>query len=112
MPFDVQPVTFAGGFAFPEGPSFDRAVNLFLVNYEAGTILRVTPGGEVSTFVTTGNNPNGSKFHANGHLYVCEAGRKEILDIAPDGSIRSVANSWEGHEFQGPNDMIFDAAGG
>ncbi len=112
MRLDVQPVIVAGGFSFPEGPSFDAAGDLYLVNIHAGTVSRMTPQGVVSTFVTTGGGPNGSKFHANGPLYVCEAGRREILAIAPDGTMRSVADNCAGQRFAGPNDMIFDATGG
>lgn len=135
MQFDVQPVTFAVGLDFPEGPAFDRVGNLFVVNIKGGTVSRITPDGRVSTFVTTYDDgafsvgsqataldrasrrqqllgPNGAKFHANGDLYVCEAGRKEILAIAPDGTIRSVADSCDGQRFRGPNDMVFDAEGG
>jgi gluconolactonase len=134
MPFDVRPITFAVGLDFPEGPAFDRAGNLFVVNIRAGTVSRIAPDGRVHAFATTGDDsdvadpvqaarrqalrrqyllgPNGARFHANGDLYVCEAGRREILAIAPDGMIRSIVDSYDGQRFRGPNDMIFDGGGG
>lgn len=42
---------FAKGFKFPEGPVFDRQGNLFIVDIETGDISRISPDGEVKTFI-------------------------------------------------------------
>ena len=49
---------FAAGLKFPEGPAFDRWGNLFAVNIDTADISRISPDGEVETFVNTGGVPN------------------------------------------------------
>lgn len=101
---------FATGFKFPEGPALDRNGNLFAVNVDSGDISKISPEGEVKTFVNTGGAPNGAKFHANGDLYVADR-QKGIIAISPDGKIRVIVDHYQGKKFYGPNDLIFDSKG-
>jgi gluconolactonase len=106
------PSRYASGFEFVEGPAFDREGNLFVVNLKGGYISRITPRKKVSEFVNTGGGPNGAKFHANGHLFVCDCKLKMVLDIAPDGTAVDAISGWEKSLIQGPNDMVFTEDGG
>ncbi len=101
---------FATGLKFPEGPAFDRDGNLFLVNVDTGDISKISPEGQVRTFVNTGGVPNGAKFHANGDLYVADR-NKGIIVISPRGDLRIVIDSYQGKKFNGPNDLAFDSIG-
>jgi gluconolactonase len=101
---------FAKGFRFPEGPAFDRKGNLFVVNIDTGDISKISPEGQVKTFVNTGGAPNGAKFHANGDLYVADR-QKGIIAISPDGKIRVIVDHYQGKKFYGPNDLVFDSRG-
>jgi gluconolactonase len=101
---------FATGFNFPEGPALDRNGNLFVVNVDSGDISKISPEGEVKTFVNIGGAPNGAKFHANGDLYVADR-QKGIIAISPDGKIRVIVDHYKGKKFYGPNDLIFDSKG-
>jgi len=109
----IEPEVFATGFLSPEGPAFDRYGNLYIVDWDAGMVYRITadpqigPSDRATAFVNTGGMPTGSKFHRNGHLYVCDSGRGEVLDISPQGNIRVAAADWEGQPLRGPNDLIF-----
>lgn len=104
---------FATGFEFPEGPAFDRWGNLYVVNHQSptGRISRIAPDGSVTTFVETGGKPNGSAFHANGDLYVADAGTRSILRVTPRGEIHTVVDSYEGKPLNAPNDLVFDREG-
>ncbi len=103
---------FAAGLKFPEGPAFDRWGNLFAVNIDTADISRISPDGEVETFVNTGGVPNGARFHTNGDLYVAVADReKGIIAISPEGHIRTIVDNYKGKAFNGPNDLIFDYDG-
>jgi gluconolactonase len=131
------PRRFAGGFAFPEGPAFDGEGNLYLVAMGSGDIPRARPDGTVEVFVNTEGQPNGLAFGPGGVLHVCDAGRRAILTVDPDGAIRTLADAWgggarpgalpcaptgsapgsasqtrAGGPFAGPNDLCFDPAGG
>ena len=101
---------FATGLKFPEGPAFDRRGNLFVVNVGSGDITKISPEGQVKTFVNTGGAPNGANFHADGDLYVADR-QKGIIAISPDGNIRGIADSYKGKKFNGPNDLVFDSKG-
>jgi gluconolactonase len=101
---------FATGLKFPEGPAFDRKGNLFVVSVDTGDITKISPEGQLKTFVNTGGAPNGAKFHANGDLYVADR-QKGIIVISPDGNIRVNVDSYKGKKFEGPNDLIFDSKG-
>src|SRR4030066_1478259 len=93
---------FATGLRFPEGPAFDRNGNLFVVNVDTGDISKISPEGQVKTFVNTGGVPNGAKFHANGDLYVADR-NKGILSVSPKGDIRIIVDNFQGKKFNGPN---------
>jgi gluconolactonase len=67
----------ASGFKFPEGPTFNRDGNLFIVNVATGDISEILPEGRVKTFANTGGAPNGAKFHINGDLFIADR-KKEI----------------------------------
>ncbi len=83
----TTPTLFAAGLPFPERPCFDRAGNLYVVDFGAGNIARLT-------------------FHPDGTLYVADTGLGAILRVAPDGSWSRVADA-----FAGPTDLAFDQAG-
>ena len=101
---------FATGLKFPEGPAFDRDGNLFVVNVDTGDISKITPEGQVKTFVNTGGVPNGAKFHANGDLYVADRNRG-IIAVSPKGNLQIVIDNYQGKKFNGPNDLVFDSTG-
>lgn len=122
--------TVATGFRYPEGPAFDSAGNLFLVELGAGRVSRVADDGSWSTFAETGGSPNGSAFAADGSLYVCNNGGKHppapstddqpgaddgtpsIQRVAPDGTVSVVVDSIDGVGLNAPNDLCCDAQGG
>jgi gluconolactonase len=101
---------FAHGFKFPEGPTFDRDGNLFVVNVDTGDISKILPDGRVKTFANTGGAPNGAKFHVNGDLFIADRS-KGIIAIAPTGEMRVIVDHYQGRKLNGPNDLIFDSNG-
>lgn len=101
---------FVSGFQFPEGPTFDRRGNLYVVDVATGNILRISSKGQVDIFVNTGGAPNGAKFHANGDLFVADR-QKGVIAISPKGDVRVVVDHDQGKKLNGPNDLVFDAHG-
>jgi gluconolactonase len=109
----TTPHILATDFEFPEGPAFDRAGSLYVVNHQSltGRIHRIAPDGSVTTFVETGGKPNGSAFHENGDLYVADAGTRSILRVTPGGEIHTVVDAFNGERLNAPNDLVFDRNG-
>ena len=49
-----------------EGPSFDRAGNLYVVNVSYGQVFRISPNGDVALIAEYDGEPNGLKIHRFG----------------------------------------------
>jgi len=109
---EARATAFATGFVCPEGPCCAGAGDdLFVVDWAMGVVRRVTPNGRVTDFIDTGGMPAGACCGPDGHLYVCDTGRKELLRISRDGIIRVAANGYQGKPFLGPIDCVSDANG-
>jgi gluconolactonase len=124
----------ASGLRFPEGPLAMPDGSVVLVEIEAGRISRCWGDGKVETVAMTGGGPNGLALGPDGMLYVCNNGGFEWSEqgglLIPHGT----PPSWKGGSIQrvdpasgkvetlythagdvqlrGPNDIVFDDAGG
>jgi gluconolactonase len=110
----VSPVTpLVSGYDSPEGPCFDREGNLYFVNWNSCSIVRLTPDGEASEWFNTGGIPAGLAFDRDGNLYVADEGDQihGVLRITPDKRAEVVVDAYEGAPLNGANDLMFDAAG-
>ena len=106
-----QPRMFATGFTFPEGPVLDSDGNLYLVNFKATVIHKVTPDGDVAEVVDVGAFNNGALFDAAGNLIIASSGLRAILKLDPEGCLTVLANVSDGDSLLGPNDMAWDDRG-
>lgn len=100
------------GYDSPEGPAFDRDGNLYFVNWESSSIVKLTPDGVASEFFNTGGIPAGLAFHRDGSLYVADEGKDihGVLRIAA-GAATVVVNAYQGTPLNGANDLVFDHEG-
>ncbi|MCX7892304.1 MAG: SMP-30/gluconolactonase/LRE family protein [Burkholderiales bacterium] len=125
----------ASGLAFPEGPVALDDGSILLVEIARGTLTRVAPDGRVSVVAELGGGPNGAAIGPDGACYVCNnggfrwhrdpvhglrpvgqpddysGGRIERVDLAT-GRFERLYDAVDGHPLRGPNDLVFDAAGG
>ena len=67
---------------FLEGPSFDRAGNLWIVDIPFGRIFRISPKKEWELVVQYDGWPNGLKFHKDGRAFIT-CYRKGLLALDP-----------------------------
>ncbi len=76
----------------PDGLAFDSSGNLYIANYFSSTIIKVTPAGAASTFIT-GNpitGPKGLAFDSSGNLFVANFNANTILKYSPEGGAAHV----------------------
>ena len=128
------PHTLARGLRFPEGPVWLPDGRLLVVEIARGTITEIAPGGACRVLAEPGGGPNGMALGPDGWLYVCNnggfewherngrlypgeqpadysGGRIERVDPAT-GAVERLFDACDGEPLKGPNDIVFDAAGG
>ena len=125
----------ASGLQFPEGPIAMDDGSVVLVEIARGTLSRVTADGRIEVVAELGGGPNGAAIGPDGAVYVCNnggfrwatesdgcqrpigqaddysGGRIERVDLAT-GRFERLYDVVEGQGLRGPNDIVFDAAGG
>ena len=97
----------AAGDSFLEGPSFDRAGNLWCVDIPFGRIFKVSPGGEWELVVQYDGWPNGLKFHKDGRAFVADYKRGLLALDVKTGKLDPVLETAFSESFKGLNDLHF-----
>ena len=125
------------GLRFPEGPVARGDGSVLLVEIRRGTLSRVWPDGRTEVVAETGGGPNGVAIGPDGAAYVCNNGgfewadrdgiavpgyqpgdylggriQRVEIDGADAGTVTDLYTSCDGRGLRGPNDIVFDAAGG
>ncbi|MBC8023552.1 MAG: SMP-30/gluconolactonase/LRE family protein [Burkholderiales bacterium] len=97
--------------SFLEGPCFDRAGNLYVVDIPFGRIFRITPALEWSLVVQYDGWPNGLAIHKDGRIWIADY-RKGLLTLDPaSGRIEEILGHRNSESFRGLNDLTFDGDG-
>jgi gluconolactonase len=130
---DIELVT--DGLEFPEGPIAMADGSIILTEIKRGVLTRVAPDGQKSVFARTGGGPNGAAVGPDGAIYVANNGGSfEWLDQGgltipgptpashrgghiqridgKTGEITTLYDACDGRRLIGPNDLVFDKAGG
>jgi gluconolactonase len=95
--------------SFLEGPSFDRAGNLYVVDLAWGRIFKVSPKGEFDVVIEYDGEPNGLAIHRDGRIFIAD--HKHGILALKDGKIDHVVSRHHQQRFKGPNDLTFDSLG-
>jgi gluconolactonase len=93
--------------AFLEGPSFDRAGNLYCVDIAHGRIFRISPDGVFSVVTEYDGEPNGLKIHKDGRIFVADHKHGIMLVDPASGDVRSLLDRPRLERFKGVNDLVF-----
>jgi gluconolactonase len=134
---DARLQVVAEGLLFPEGPIAMPDGSVVFVELLRGTLTRAWGAGRTEVVCDLGGGPNGAALGPDGAVYVCNCGgfdwergadggfvvrgpltperggggRIERVDLAI-GRAERIYESVDGHPLSGPNDIVFDAAGG
>ena len=96
---------------FIEGPSFDKAGNLYIVDIPFGRIFRIDPSGMFDVIADYDGEPNGLKIHADGRIFIADH-KQGILQLDPDtGTVTPALDRPRLERFKGCNDLFFTADG-
>jgi len=122
------------GLRFPEGPVAMPDGSVLLVEIERKTLSRVTPDGRIHVVASLGGGPNGAAMGPGGKIYVTNNGGFEWIErpgrlfpavqakdytggsiqvVDPEtGKFDTLYDACDGRKLRGPNDLVFDRAGG
>jgi gluconolactonase len=114
----------ADGFTWVEGPVWDKRERALLFSdIPANTVYRwregegvkpfLTPSGYSGTRPFAGKEPgsNGLTFDVNGRLVLCKHGDRQIARLEADGTFTTLADRYDGHRINSPNDLVFKSNG-
>ena len=108
---DAKLARVAGGFGFTEGPVWDPAGFLYVSDEEQNHIYRVYLDGRKESFIALGD-PDGNTFDRQQRLLDCASVLRAIIRIDADGrQYTTLADRFEGHRFNGPNDVAIGPDG-
>ncbi|MFG1270708.1 SMP-30/gluconolactonase/LRE family protein [Xanthobacter versatilis] len=97
--------------ALLEGPTFDRAGNLYVVDVAFGRIFLISPAGEFDLVCEYDGEPNGLALHADGRMFVADHKRGILVLDVGSGAISPLIERGRGEGFKGVNDLTFSATG-
>ncbi|MES1926065.1 SMP-30/gluconolactonase/LRE family protein [Salinisphaera sp. T31B1] len=97
--------------SFLEGPSFDRAGNLYVVDIPFGRVFRISPEGTFELVTEYDGEPNGLKIHSDGRIFIADY-RHGIMQLEPEtGTVTTLIDRRYAERFKGVNDLVLAANG-
>ena len=99
-------------FSFTEGPASDKKGNIFFTDQPNDKIWKYDTEGKLSVFMDKTGRSNGMGFDAKGRLITCADEKNQLWAIDPGGNVNVLLTNFNGHQFNGPNDVWIDTKGG
>jgi len=97
--------------SFLEGPSFDRAGNLYFVDIPFGRVFRITARGEWELVIQYDGWPNGLKLHQDGRFFIADYRLGLMALNAGAGTVTPLLETAYSEGFKGLNDLHFASNG-
>jgi gluconolactonase len=99
-------------FKFTEGPAVDKKGNIFFTDQPNDRIWKYDTEGKLSLFMEKTGRSNGLYFDRKGKLLSCADEKDELWSIDMKQRVTVLLKDFEGHRFNGPNDLWVDPKGG
>lgn len=91
--------------SFLEGPDFDAAGHLYVVDIPNGRVFRFASDGAVALIAEYDGWPNGLKVAADGRILIADH-RSGLVALDPrSGAVATVLDGYRGERFRGLNDL-------
>jgi len=100
----AQVTRIASGYSFTEGPAVDAVGNVFFTDQPNNKIMKLSPEGTLSVFLSPCGRANGLFFDRDGNLWACADEKNELWKIDPNGTVTIVVKNFQGKLLNGPND--------
>ena len=130
---EIREIT--SGLLYPEGPVAMDDGSIIVTELQTGRLVRVQPDGKKDVVAELGGSANGAAIGPDGMMYVCNNGGLKLIEVdgkltpgdglADDytggsiqrvdimrGTVETLYTECNGRQLRGPNDIVFDAAGG
>jgi gluconolactonase len=103
----------ASGFSFTEGPVWHGDELLFsdIPNSRTVRYRQLAAGPEITTFRHPSNHTNGMTLDRQGDLIACEQETHSVTRVNAQGSVTTLAESYEGTPLNAPNDVVVRSDG-
>lgn len=124
VPQDAKLEQIADGFTWVEGPVWNKQGGYLLFSdIPANAVYKWKPGEGTSLYLKNsgysastpfaGKEPgsNGLTFDAEGRLILCRHGDRQIGRLERNGRITPLADRFDGHRINSPNDLVFKSNG-
>ena len=92
-------------FSFTEGPAPNKKGDVYFTDQPNDKIWKFGTDGKLSLFLEKSGRSNGLYFDKKGDLIACADEKNELWSISPKGKITVLLSDFEGHRFNGPNDL-------
>lgn len=96
---------------FLEGPSFDRAGNLWVTDIPYGRIFKISPDRQWTLVAEYDGWPNGLKIHRDGRVFIADYKNGIMVLDAGTGDVRPLLFHRHSEHFRGCNDLVFSRQG-
>ncbi len=107
-----KPKLISKQFSFTEGASVDKKGNVFFTDQPNNKIWEYDTDGKLSVFLDNAGRSNGMYFDGNGNLLTCADEHDQLWSISPKKKITVLLKDYQGHLFNGPNDLWVAPNGG
>lgn len=116
VPPGATPQQLVTGYGFTEGPLYDGAGGVYFSDMSRSDIVRYDIAGGTAQIVDPNSGTsNGLIKNPAGNIISADRDRRQVSlrSLADLKVVETVlANNWMGAAFNGPNDLVMDAAGG
>lgn len=108
----AKPRLISKQFTFTEGSSVDKQGNVFFTDQPNNKIWEYSVDGKLSIFMEDALHSNGTYFDSNNNLVACAESKDQLIAISPKRKVKILANDFNGHRLNGPNDVWVAPNGG